>query len=150
MYDMTGIEKIGSLFAEVGILHFMGTIWSVKKLFKNHPIAQLTVYSYVWTFDEKEIQMFCATVVLGVGLYFVRITYLRFDEKHATPDLTNPWLGSTKTPASVLTVHAALRGGGTRYLYLETRARVFSLLFKPLTKSETQFRHPCWSSLDGG
>jgi hypothetical protein len=45
--------------------------------------------------------------MLGVGLYFVRITHLRFDEKHATPDLTNPWQGSTKTPASVLTVHAA-------------------------------------------
>jgi hypothetical protein len=58
--------------------------------------------------------------MLGVGLYFVRITYLRFDEKHATPDLTNPWRGSTKTPASVLTVHAALRGRGTRHLYLET------------------------------
>jgi hypothetical protein len=27
---------------------------------------------------------------------------LRFDEKHATPDLTNPWRGSTKSPASVL------------------------------------------------
>jgi hypothetical protein len=40
--------------------------------------------------------------VLGVGLYFVRITLVRFDEKHATPDLTNPWQGSTKTPASVL------------------------------------------------
>jgi hypothetical protein len=40
--------------------------------------------------------------LLGVGLYFVRITLVRFDEKHATPDLTNPWQGSTKTPASVL------------------------------------------------
>jgi hypothetical protein len=30
-------------------------------------------------------------VLLGVGLYFVRITLVRFDEKHATPDLTNPW-----------------------------------------------------------
>jgi hypothetical protein len=58
--------------------------------------------------------------MLGVGLYFVRITYLRFDEKHAEPDLTNPWQGSTKTLASVLTVHAALRGGGIRHLYLET------------------------------
>jgi hypothetical protein len=64
-------------------------------------------------------------ILLGVGLYFVRITHLRFDEKHATPDLTNPWQGSTKTPASVLTVHAAycpiqLAGGGPRHLYLET------------------------------
>jgi hypothetical protein len=50
------------------------------------------------------------TVLLGVGLYFVRITHLRFDEKHATPDLTNPWRGRTKTPASVRTVHAAHTG----------------------------------------
>jgi hypothetical protein len=49
--------------------------------------------------------------LLGVGLYFVRITHLRFDEKHATPDLTNPWQGSTKTPASVL----HLLSGGHRY-----------------------------------
>jgi hypothetical protein len=42
------------------------------------------------------------SAMLGVGLYFVRITLVRFDEKHAMPDLTNPWQGSTKTPASVL------------------------------------------------
>jgi hypothetical protein len=46
--------------------------------------------------------MFWHWLMLGVGLYFVRITLVRFDEKHATPNLTNPWQGSTKTPASVL------------------------------------------------
>jgi hypothetical protein len=64
-------------------------------------------------------------MLLGVGLYFVRITHLRFDEEHAKPDLTNPWRGRTKTPASVRTVHAAycqiqLGERGPGHLYLET------------------------------
>jgi hypothetical protein len=43
------------------------------------------------TTESQEIKnnLISRVTLLGVGLYFVRITHLRFDEKHATPDLTN-------------------------------------------------------------
>jgi hypothetical protein len=88
-----------------------------EELYKIILIFEGFLLYVISTFASLE---YATSKMLGVGLYFVRITHLRFDEKHAEPDLTNPWQGRTKTPASVLTVHAALKGRGAHHLYLET------------------------------
>jgi hypothetical protein len=76
---------IGVAFRKkLGVIFLAGAASKYMLKTDMHPVVNFFWYKTCFPYMAGEIY-----ALLGVGLYFVRITHLRFDEKHATPDLTN-------------------------------------------------------------